>query len=60
MSERMTLGGGPARERPPLAEMTTPPGHRALLAVIVLTGLVLVFAAGIAFWMYWLQGSLPS
>lgn len=61
MSERLTLRGGrPATERRPGGDSTAPPGHRALVAVIVLTGLVLVFAAGVAFWMYWLQGSLPS
>jgi hypothetical protein len=56
----MTLGGGRPTKGAARGESTAPPGHRALLAVIALTGVVLVFAAGIAFWMYWLQGSLPS
>lgn len=62
MSERLTLRGGrqATEARPTTGDSSAPPGHRALVAVIVLTGLVLVFAAGVAFWMYWLQGSLPS
>lgn len=61
MSERLTLREGrPATEARSRGDSSAPPGHRALVAVIVLTGLVLVFAAGVAFWMYWLQGSIPS
>jgi hypothetical protein len=61
VSERLTVDRGrPAAERRPTVDSPAPPGHRALVAIIVLTGLVLVFAAGVAFWMYWLQGSLPT
>ncbi len=57
MSEPLTVHGGrPAAESRPRVDSAAAAGHRALVAVIVLTGVVLVFAAGIAFWMYWLQG----
>ncbi len=60
MSERLADGGGRTRsEARRVVDRPTPPGNRPLVAVIVLTGLVLVFAAGVAFWMYWLQGWLP-
>jgi hypothetical protein len=61
VSERLTLGrGGRAPEPGARPQANTPPGHRALVAIIVMTCVVLGFAAAVAFWMYWLQGSLPT
>lgn len=61
MTERLTVDGGrPAADTRSTVDSSAPAGHRALVAIIVLTGLVLLFAAGVAFWMYWLQGSLPT
>jgi hypothetical protein len=53
----MAAGGTQSRaDSQPTGAAGAPPGRRALIAVIVLTGIVLVLAAGLAFWMYWLQG----
>lgn len=59
MSERLTATGGRTRSETRPASNPSRPGSRPLVAIVVLTGLVLVFAAGVAFWMYWLQGWLP-
>jgi flagellar basal body-associated protein FliL len=40
--------------RPPSGSAPKP-GQRTLVAVIVLTCLVVLFAAAVAIWMYWLQ-----
>lgn len=60
MSERLTADRGrpPADRR--FGAQSSAPGRGSLMAVIVLTGIVLVFAAAIAFWMYWLQGSVSG
>jgi hypothetical protein len=56
VSERIAGGNESPADRRPTGDAVAPPGRRALVAVIVLTGVVLVFAAALAFWMYWLQG----
>jgi hypothetical protein len=48
-------GNHPAAERQPTGDVAAR-GRRSLVAVIVLTAVVLLFAAALAFWMYWLQG----
>lgn len=49
--------GAPGQvERRPLDRSSRTPGQRNLMAVFVLTGVVMVFAAAVAIWMYWLQG----
>ncbi|HEY7590569.1 MAG TPA: hypothetical protein VH723_06220 [Candidatus Limnocylindrales bacterium] len=49
-----------AFEPRPRSDRSVQPGQRTMMAVIVLTGVVVAFAAVIAVWMYWIQGASPS